>query len=157
MRIIGTLLLSLFLFASCGGERDHKGKTPLVEVEGDVLFKEDLLMLLPKNLSKEDSLLFVERYIREWAEGILLYNKAKGNIPDNEKIDRLVENYRKALIIHTYQQELIEQKLSKEITEEDMRDYYQKNKELFVVDRPLVKGLFIKVPLSAPGIGNVRT
>ena len=29
------------LLAACGGETDHRGKTPLVEVDGAFLYKED--------------------------------------------------------------------------------------------------------------------
>lgn len=67
-----------------------------------------------------------------------------------------MENYRRALIMHTYQEELVNQKLANDISEEEINAYYEKNKELFRLDNPLVKGLFIKVPLSSPDLGNVR-
>ena len=111
---------------------------------------------LPLNISKDDSVLFAEHYIRNWIEDALLFDKAEGNIPDNDKISKLVENYRRALIMHTYQEELVNQKLANDISEEEINAYYEKNKELFRLDNPLVKGLFIKVPLSSPDLGNVR-
>ena len=156
MRITGLLLVSLFFCISCTEKHDHRGKTPLVEVNGTFLYKEDLQSVLPAGLTKDDSLLFAEHYIRTWVEDLLLYEKAQNNIPDNEEIDRLVENYRKALIMHTYQEELIGQRLTKDIPEQEIAEYYEKNKELFKLDRPLVKGLFIKVPLIAPQLTNVR-
>lgn len=140
----------------CGQEHNHKGKTPLVEVSGEFLYKEDLQAALPLNISKDDSVLFAEHYIRNWIEDALLFDKAEGNIPDNDKISKLVENYRRALIMHTYQEELVNQKLANDISEEEINAYYEKNKELFRLDNPLVKGLFIKVPLSSPDLGNVR-
>lgn len=156
MRITGLLLVSLFFCISCTEKHDHRGKTPLVEVNGTFLYKEDLQSVLPAGLTKDDSLFFAEHYIRTWVEDLLLYEKAQNNIPDNEEIDRLVENYRKALIMHTYQEELIGQRLTKDIPEQEIAEYYEKNKELFKLDRPLVKGLFIKVPLIAPQLTNVR-
>lgn len=156
MRVITLLLVSLLCCISCKEQHDHRGKTPLVEVDGNFLYKEDLTSALPVGLSKDDSLLFTEHYIRSWAEEILLYEKAENNIPDNAGIDQLVENYRKALIMHTYQQELINQRLSKDLPEEDVKAYYEQNKELFKLDYPLIKGLFIKVPLTAPQLVNVR-
>ena len=156
MRITGLLLVSLFFCISCTEKHDHRGKTPLVEVNGTFLYKEDLQSVLPAGLTKDDSLLFAEHYIRTWVEDLLLYEKAQNNIPDNEEIDRLVENYRKALIMHTYQEELIGQRLTKDIPEQEIAEYYEKNKELFKLDRPLVKGLFIKVPLTTPQLTNVR-
>ena len=145
----------LFLF-SCKGEYDHKGKTPLVQIGDNFLYKEDLGSSLPLDISSDDSLLFVEHYIQSWAEDILLYEKAQKNIPTTVDVEELVENYRKSLIIHTYQQELIKQKLEAEISENEMLAYYEKNQELFRLDRPMIKGLFIKVPQSAPQIREVR-
>ena len=66
------------------------------------------------------------------------------------------KNYRKALVMHAYQQALIDQKLTKEISEDELQAYYQNNPELFKVERPLIKGLFIKVPLTAPRLAEVR-
>ena len=97
-------LLIFLLCAACSEQHDHKGRTPLVELDGNFLYREDLQSVLPAGLSKDDSLLFAEHYIRNWVEDILLYDKAQSNIPNNGEIDKLVENYRKALIMHTYQQ-----------------------------------------------------
>mgnify|MGYP000596281344 FL=1 len=149
-------LLILLFCGACKEQHDHGGRTPLVELDGNFLYREDLQSVLPGGLTKDDSLLFAEHYIRNWVEDVLLYEKAQSNIPNNGEIDKLVENYRKALIMHTYQQELIHQTLSEEISEQELTDYYTKNQELFKVERPLMKGLFIKVPLTAPQLGNVR-
>ncbi|MDR0658216.1 MAG: peptidyl-prolyl cis-trans isomerase [Mediterranea sp.] len=159
MRTTGFLLLFLLMCSSCGGKKDkhkHEVENLLVEVDGNFLHKEDLQKVLPAGLSKDDSLLFAENYIRNWIEEVLLYDKAKANIPNNAEIETLVENYRKALIIHTYQQELINQKLSPNLPEQDITDFYEKNKSLFVLERPLIKGLFVKVPLGAPQLNEVR-
>lgn len=152
----GVILVIAAAMTGCGQEHNHKGKTPLVEVSGEFLYKEDLQAALPLNISKDDSVLFAEHYIRNWIEDALLFDKAEGNIPDNDKISKLVENYRRALIMHTYQEELVNQKLANDISEEEINAYYEKNKEQFRLDNPLVKGLFIKVPLSSPDLGNVR-
>ncbi|ADV42221.1 peptidyl-prolyl cis-trans isomerase [Bacteroides helcogenes] len=156
MRTTSFLLFITLLCMACSEQHDHKGRTPLVELDGNFLYREDLQAVLPVGLSKDDSLLFVEHYIRNWVEDILLYDKAQSNIPNNDEIEKLVENYRKALIMHTYQQALIHQRFSEEISERDLADYYEKNRELFKVERPLMKGLFIKVPLTAPQLANVR-
>lgn len=147
----------MLLVGACGKPQyDHKGRTPLVELDGNFLYQEDLAAVQPVGQSKDDSLLFAEHYIRNWAEDILLYEKAQNNIPDNAEIEQLVKNYRKALIMHVYQQSLIQEKLAEEITEADLQTYYDTNKDVFKAEVPLMKGLFIKVPLTSPGIGRVR-
>lgn len=150
------MLCTLVVVCGCAPQYDHKGKNPLVEVSGKFLYEEDLRQAMPLNLSTDDSVLFAEHYIRTWVEDALLFEKAEGNIPDNEKIASLVENYRKALIMHVYQEELVNQKLAGEITDSEIEAYYEEHKSLFVLDKPVVKGLFIKVPLHSPGLADVR-
>ena len=150
------ILALLMALGSCTQAHDHKGKTPLVEVSGKFLYQEDLQAALPLNLSADDSVLFAEHYIRNWVEDALLFEKAEDNVRDDEKVRALVESYHKALVMHTYQEELVRQQLAEEITPTEVADYYEGNKSLFVLERPLVKGLFIKVPLKASGLSDVR-
>lgn len=156
MRLFTLLLFFLLLCASCTGKSIYKRENLLVEVEGNFLYKEELQAALPLGLTKDDSLLFAENFIRNWIEDALLYNVAISNIPSNKDIEKLVENYRKSLIVHTYQQELIRQKLSSEISDEESAEFYRTNGHLFTLEHPVVKGLFMKVPLSTPQLGDVR-
>ena len=156
MKKYGWLLCMALMLLGCTRQHDHKGMNPLVEVAGKFLYEEDLRQAMPLNLSKDDSVLFAEHYIRTWVEDALLFDKAEGNIPDNAKIAALVENYRKALIMHVYQEELVNQKLAGDISEAEIKDYYEQNKSLFLLDKPIVKGLFIKVPLQSQGLADVR-
>ena len=61
MRILVLLLITLLGCGACKKQHDHKGKTPLVEVDGNFLYKEDLMSVLPVGLSKDDSILFAEQ------------------------------------------------------------------------------------------------
>jgi hypothetical protein len=154
--IFAVLFVLLSVCTGCSKQYDHKGKTPLVELGGKFLYREDLQRALPLDISREDSSVFAEQYIRHWLEDALLYTKAADNIPDNSVIEKSVDDYRKSLIVHTYQQELIRQQLSKEISEADLQAYYEQNHTLFKLESPMLKGLFIKIPLSAPHLNNVR-
>ena len=83
---LGSVTCYCGCLSGCGPEHDHKGKTPLVEVAGEYLYKEDLQAALPFNISKDDSVLFAEHYIRNWVEDVLLFDKAEGNIPDTRRL-----------------------------------------------------------------------
>ena len=144
------------IFGGCGNRQDHQGKTPLVEVAGNFLYKEDFQLALPLNLKADDSLRFAEEYIRNWVQDMLLMDKAQDNVRDNDRLNALVENYRRTLVMHAYQEELVKQQLAEDITPTEILDYYEKNKSLFVLEKPMVKGLFIKVPLQASGLADVR-
>ena len=150
------VLCLLTTLGSCTQKQNHKGKKQLVEVAGKFLYQEDLQAALPLNLVSDDSVLFAESYIRNWIEDALLFDKAENNVRDGERIKELVENYRKALVMHAYQEELVKQRLSEEITAAEINKYYEENKSLFVLEKPLAKGLFIKVPLQSPGLAEVR-
>ena len=150
------MLCMLMPLGACTQKHDHKGKTPLVEVSGKFLYQEDLQAALPLNLSADDSVLFAEHYIRNWVEDALLFEKAEDNVRDGDRVKALVESYRKALVMHTYQEELVKQQLSEEITSAEIAEYYEKNKALFVLEKPMVKGMFIKVPLQSTGLADVR-
>ena len=133
-----------------------KGKTPLVELDGNVLYKEDLSQVLPLNLLDADSAAFADRYIENWISELMFYQNAERNIRDDKTIDELVENYRRSLIVHKYQQRLIEQKVEQEITKDEINTFYEENKNLFILEEPILKGLFIKLPLSAPNQANIK-
>lgn len=142
--------------SGCSGSFNHQGKTPLVEVGDAFLYKEDLDAALPVGIHDKDSVRFAEDYIRNWVEDVLLYGKAEGNIPDNEKIDQQVAAYRRALIMHTYQEELVRQKLGTEVSEEEIEAYYEAHAAQFRAEQPYIQGLFMKVPVQTRNLNRVR-
>ena len=154
-----TVLLSVFL-TSCRWNKSVteyiQGRTPVVEINGDVLYEEDIRQVIPLGLSVADSTLFAERYIRNWAQDVLFYQNAIRNIPDTKDIDRLVENYRRSLFEHEFQRRLIEQKFSSEITDEEVEQFFNDNQRLFVLDESLIKGLFLQIPVKSHDLSDIR-
>lgn len=156
MNRIGCLIIGLLVMSGCSGSFNHQGKTPLVKVGDAFLYKEDLDAALPVGIHDKDSVRFAEDYIRNWVEDVLLYGKAEGNIPDNEKIDQQVAAYRRALIMHTYQEELVRQKLGNEVSEEEIEAYYEAHAAQFRAEQPYIQGLFMKVPVQTRNLNRVR-
>ena len=157
---IGKLSLTVSLLAvmcACSPTANHKGKTPLVKVGKNYLYKEDLRLVMPAGITGKDSVDFAEKYIRNWVEDVLLYKKAEGNIPDNAKIKELVASYRKALVMHTFQEELVNQEVGSNITDTEIESYYTQHSEAFRAEQPYVRGLYLKVPLQAKDLSKVRT
>ena len=147
----------LIVAGACTQTVDHKGRKPLVKVGKNYLYQDDLQMVMPVGITGKDSASFADEYIRNWIEDILLYKKAEGNIPDNAKIDELVASYRRALVMHTFQEELVNQEVGSVITEEEIEAYYQEHAIAFKAEYPYVKGLYLKVPLKAKKLSSVRT
>lgn len=123
-----------------------------------VLMKSELTPLVPKGLPAADSTLLAESYIRKWVIDGLVLDVAERNIGAEEEawIDRLVEDYRNSLLRYRYQEKLVREKLSGEIGEDEMRRYYEQNRDQFTLDKNLIKGLFLKIPADAPNVGDVR-
>ena len=123
------LHFSIFLFATgCQQKTNHEGRLPVAEVNGIFLYEEDVLRSLPLNLPREDSARYADDFIRNWVEETLLYQQAEHNVKTGERIEQMVQAYRKSLIIQDYQQQLIAQYLSEELTEEEMLRFYDGNK-----------------------------
>ncbi|MDR3340203.1 MAG: peptidyl-prolyl cis-trans isomerase [Candidatus Symbiothrix sp.] len=156
MRLIIPLVVVSLLTISCSSKLDVDGNNAIVKVDGKILYRSDLEENIPSGLSQEDSIIAAEYYIRTWISDILLYEIALKNVYNAEHIARLVDDYKKSLLIYQYQERLINEKLTKEINEEVLLDYYNNNKSIFNLDKPLVKGIYLKVPIGASGINEVR-
>lgn len=151
------LTLSLSLFA-CNKVKQTDEPDALVKVNDRILTRNEVESLIPKGTTSADSLLLAESYIKKWVKDELVLKIAQRNLgSDKETIDKLVDAYRRSLLRYRYQEKLIQEKLSDEIQESDVLTYYDTNKEKFVLDKNLIKGLFLKVPADAPNLSEVKT
>ena len=156
MRYIFPLLILSLLTANCHRKIERPNDDVVVRVGNNFLSNAEIKESLPENLSKEDSLIVSEKIIQLWIKDNLLFEHASKNVADKEEIKQLVESYRKSLIIYQYQEQLINEKLSKEIGEGEMMKYYEEHKNKFKLDKTLIKGLLLKIPVGAPQINDVR-
>lgn len=156
-RLICFFVLSAVLSA-CGSENDvsKNRKDALVGVDGRVLSKQDALNAMPKGLAGADSVLFVNNYVKSWIGKELLYEQALRNVPDLQEIDKLVEQYRRELIMFEYQKQLISERLEQQISETEMETFYEMYADKFKLNSAIVKGLFLKVPENAPQIEDLK-
>ena len=145
------------LTASCRENLESKNVDALVKVGNKILYKSVLEENIPAGLSSGDSLIAAEYFIRTWIKDNLLYNIALKNINDRENIERLVDSYRKSLFIYQYEEQLVNERLTREIDEQSLYDYYNKNKDKLNLERSLVKGLYMKVPVGAPQLNEIKT
>jgi hypothetical protein len=154
---LSTILLALVVLVSCARQTADSSRIALLEVEGKFLYIDQVESIIPPNVDAKDSAEIAESYIRKWVTDVLLYENAKRNITNKAEIDELVENYRKTLIIHQYQQNLVEQRLPKEPSEEEMQAFYTQYSDQLVLKENIIKGLLLIVPSSAPRLSSVRS
>ena len=113
--------------------------------------------LIPRAASAADSLLIAENYVKKWVKEQLVYEVAERNLSDEKmEIDQLVEDYRRSLIRYRYQERLVNERLKTDISEQDKQQFYEENPKLFTLEQGLIKGLFLKIPVDAPGLVDVK-
>ncbi len=89
-------------------------------------------------------MLYRNNYIKIWATKELLLDKARINIEDeNKEIETLVKNYEKELLIDKYKKAVLQQELDTVITDEDIDDYYEANKNVYRLNEDLMKLKYI--------------
>lgn len=127
----------------------------LVQVGDSSLSMDDVLLRIPRGLAAEDSAAMFRTIVDEWVRELVLVDFAKNNIPDIERIERLVESYRNNLIVTSYLQSMSERSQS-EVGESRIKQYYESNKSNMVLEEPIVKGAFLKVSQSDQSLDRLR-
>ena len=130
-------------------------RQPLIEVEGRFLYQDELNAVIPQGISTADSAALADAFIRNWATNVLLYENAKRNVANEAEIEQMVEEYRKSLTIHYYQQRLVAQRLG-DVSDDEVAAFYEAHATQFPLHDNLLRGVFLKVPNSAPNIDKVR-
>lgn len=149
-KIIVLTTIVVIAFCSCNKVVQlDPTKNHIMEVNGNVLSYDDIVKVMPEDLSGQDSAIFVENYKKRWATNILMYDKALRNVGSTDEINELAEIYRRELIINEYQQQLIDQEMP-ELNEDSIMAFYEKQKEHFPLEEAIVKGIFIKILTSTP-------
>jgi hypothetical protein len=157
MRPLLCLLMMIpLLLKTCVNSGSDKDRTPLAKVGNEVVYLDEALEGMPEGLSGKDSTTYVRQFLKNRVKDLLLYEKAVKNIPQNQEMDDLVENYRRSLIIYKYQQQVMNEKMQTEMTDSEMLDFYKLNSRRFTSEHNLVKGIFIKIPKNAPGLDNLK-
>ena len=145
------------LLCSCKRTQQTDDADVLVRVKDRTLKRSEVVSLIPRGASSADSLLLAESFVKKWVKDALVYEVAQRNLGDEkEEVDKLVEEYRHSLIRYRYQERLIKEKLSADIRESDKLNYYEENQKKFTLDKALIKGLFLKIPVDAPGLSEVK-
>lgn len=147
------LALASFLLCGCQALEKKQQSGAAVEVNGHYLYR-STLDSLTLGLSSEDSLRITQQYISQWAKDILLYDNAKAQA--NSEIERMVEDYRRALYVHAYEEYLVERHMSKTVLDTTVAQIYAQMSERFILDESIIHGILVVVPNDAPNIAKLR-
>ncbi|PZD77878.1 peptidyl-prolyl cis-trans isomerase [Mesonia sp. K7] len=159
--IIFLYLVLIVSFASCDffvSKTNAKKDNPVARVHDHYLYKSDIDSIIPKDISGNDSILFVSNYINQWANKQLLMHKAKYNLSEEKQkqFERLIKDYKTELYTEAYKEAMISKNLDTLIADSVLRNYYNKNKENFKLNQDLVKLRYINIDLNYASDNNRR-
>lgn len=150
--IIG-FVLACCLLSACSVFQRKQQEGAAVELNGQYLYYATLDSLT-LGLSPEDSARVAEQYISQWAKDILLYNNAFAHT--NSSIERLVEDYRRTLYVHAYEEHLIDRRMSKEVSDSTEQEVYERLSDRFMLNESIVQGLLVVVNNDAQKVAKLR-
>ena len=130
---------------------------PLARVFEQNLFPSDISHAIPVGTSIQDSIVLVKRYIDTWVKDQLMLHMAEQALTEEQKdFENQIAEYRRSLLIFSYRQKLLRQKLDTVVSDSEIQTYYEANINNFILGQNVIKGTFIKIPLSSPRIDVLR-
>lgn len=121
------------------------------------LKKVDLEKVIPDGISPEDSTRLAKQYINSWALDQVFLGVAEKQLSKTEKdVTKELESYRTSLLKYRYEQLYVNERLDTSVTEDMVQEYYDAHKDMFVLQRPVVKARFMSIAPDAPLLKTIR-
>ncbi len=146
------VLMCALMVQSCGNFSLYSGDdSPVVARVGEAELRESAFSdIYDGSLYAGDSLLQRKVMINNWVLSEVKTQAALEEIKNgglNQRvIDKMVEEYRRTLLIHTLEYNYLSSTIDSVVTEPQIREYYAKNKEGFRLPGPLVKAVVVRLP-----------
>ena len=137
----------LMLFAGCDYFQKSSKEVVVAECYGKYLYESDLKGIVPEGATIMDSIQRVSTFIDSWVRRQVLIHQAENNL-DMEKLDlkKQMDEYRSSLVIYAYESQLINQKLDTVVSDNEIAEYYEQNKEDFQLRNTMVRVAYVILP-----------
>lgn len=147
------LLIGVALLNSCNLFEKKRLSGSVAEYNGKTITLKEL-QLITAGLSSEDSARVADQYIRQWAINMIEYDVAKDQT--NKNIERLVEDYRRSLYLHEYEERLIAQYMPRIVEDTLIQSFYEQHREHLILSETILQGILLIVPHDAPNMDELR-
>lgn len=138
--------------------KKDKNKNAIARVYDKYLYAHEIIDLVPKDATPQDSSMIVKSFIDDWIKQNIVLHQAENNLLEEHKnVERQLQEYRNSLITFAYEQELVRQRLDTSVTEQEIEQYYNDNKQNFLLKSNIVKATFIKAAKKTPKIDKLKT
>ena len=140
-------ILILLGVSSCNLFENKSEENAIARVNEAYLYESDFIKQLPENLLREDSILFANQYIDNWATKQILKQHALLNLESSkiEVFDQLAEEYKLDLYTNAYLDALIVRQLDTVISDSEYDTLYKYSKQNFKLNEELLKFRYISV------------
>jgi hypothetical protein len=128
-----------------------KDDRKLGRIYDKTLYLSDMEGMLPEGITGEDSTVIINTFVRYWMREMALLHEAEQNIPKDLNLEKLVADYRSSLIKNNYGNIVMNRLLDSTVTTVQLQEFYEKNKEQYQLETPILRCRFIKAPRNAPG------
>jgi hypothetical protein len=157
LRTLPLVAILFFTLNGCSLFEQNRQEEPLARVFENYLYPSDLTDAVPEGSSRQDSMVIATRYVETWVKDQLMLNRAEQALSDEQKdFEKQIEEYRRSLLVYSYRQKLLQQKLDTAVSENEIQAYYEENINNFLLNENVIKGTFVKIPLSAPRVDELR-
>lgn len=137
------VVLAAVVSAGCG--RRDPGGDVAVRVGDALLTRTEISEAVPSGLTGDDSVRFVNAYIRNWIDDRLIDAVAVNNIPDTREIDRMADEYRRQLIMWEYRRLMSAEHGESQFSDDTLKAYYDRHSRELLTTEPIVRGLYLRV------------
>lgn len=136
---------------------DQRASDPvLASVYSKKLYLSDLEGIFPPECTHGDSMKIMSTFTVRWTQEQVFLNEAEKHFPADLKIEQLLKKYKESLIGLNFQQKLIEQNLDSMVTEQELRDFYEKNKDQYQLETSIIRCYFVKIPANIDEMRRAR-
>lgn len=151
-----TKVLCLCLLATgCHLFENDDEELSVAQVYDYTLYQSDLEGLVPEGVSAEDSISIVNNYVDQWIRQMVILAKAEKNVKDD--LSKQLNEYRNSLLTYAYEQQIVDQMLDTNISEEQIQEYYNEHSGDFLLKSAIVKAVYVKAPKNSPHLQRLRT
>ena len=153
-------ILLAFSLASCARFNEQRARLTgsddevVAELGPHTLYRSELDQVTSMAQDSADADRMTEAYIRQWATDLLYYEKAQAR--EDRDIEALVDDYRRSLYLHRYEEKLIERRMPKNVRRDSIQAFYDANKDLFILHEDILRGVLMIVPVTAPHPERVK-
>ncbi len=155
IRFIFAIGIAFLIAATSCGNKNGDAEPFVASVGNEKLTYEELRTKIPSGIAADDSVRLARAYIRAWIDDRLISRVASKEI-DMTEIDRLTNEYRNRLIMWEYGRQMFDAHQPAPASEDSLRAYYEQNREEFRLSRPMVRGVYLKVPDDDKSLSTLR-